>query len=355
MSSRGRLVSVDVFRGLTVAGMLLVNNPGDWGHIFWPLKHSVWNGCTPTDLVFPFFLFIAGVSTSLGFGSRLDAGGDASTLSHTVLARAFRILALGLVLHAIAYWTMGMSAYRPFGVLQRIGICFGAAGFIAINTRARTQWMIIVGILAGYWALMTWGGPLTKEANLASRLDTALLGRYAYEFDPATGLGNEPEGVLSTFPAIVTTLLGVRAGEWLRRGELRHLLLAGVAALSGGWLWSFVFPFNKELWTSSYTLWSAGWAMFALLACHILIDKKGLPPIGRRFGVNAIAIYAGGWLAVCIIVWGRYMAPIYTYGFEWMVPYLGLYATSLVYAVLFVAFWWVVALILDRKKIYIKV
>ena len=355
MNDRTRLVSVDAFRGLTVAAMLLVNDPGDWDHIFWPLEHSVWDGCTPTDLIFPFFLFIVGVSIALGLGPKLDAGGDQAALSRTVLMRGLRILALGLALHAIAYWAMDKAAFRPLGVLQRIGICFIAAALINIHTKARTQWLIIGGILAGYWAVMTWGGPLTKEANLASRLDTALLGRFAYEFDPITGLGNEPEGILSTFPSIVTTLLGIRAGEWLRRGETRRLFQAGCVALLAGWLWSFGFPLNKVLWTSSYVLWSAGWAMLALLGCHILVDKRGFPPIGRRFGINAIAIYSGAWLAVCVMAYGHLLKPLYLGGFGWMIPYVGMYTPSLAFAIVFVSYWWLVAMILDRRKITIKV
>ncbi|MET0540744.1 MAG: heparan-alpha-glucosaminide N-acetyltransferase domain-containing protein [Variovorax sp.] len=359
MTQQARLDSVDALRGLSVAAMLLVNNPGDWGHVYAPLEHAAWHGCTPTDLIFPFFLFIVGVSLSLSLGPRIDAGGDHGALRRTVLVRALRIVVLGLVLHAVAHWLMDTRAFRPFGVLQRIGLCFAAAGLLAIETRARTQWAVFGAILLGYWALLFWGGAsvgsLSKEGNLASRIDTALLGRFAYEFHPAMGLGHEPEGLLSTLPALATTLLGVRAGDWLRRGQRSRLWQLGTVALLTGWAWSFVFPFNKQLWTSSYVLWSGGWAMLALLVAHEFVDRRGGPALGRSFGVNAIAAYAGAWLMACVLEglhWGR---PLYRVAFEWMLPLTGPYVPSLAYAVAFVSVWWVVVVWLDRRKLYFKV
>ena len=351
-----RLASVDALRGLTVAAMLLVNDAGDWGHVYAPLEHAVWNGCTPTDLVFPFFLFIVGVSLSLSLGPRIEADADRATLRRTVLARALRIFVLGLLLHAVAYWVIGSREYyRPMGVLQRIGLCFAAAGVLAIETRPRTQWLVFGVLLLGYWNLLLWGGSLTKEDNLASRIDTALLGRFGYEFDPVKGLAHEPEGLLSTLPAIATTLLGLRAGDWLRRGQSQRLWQAALLALALGWLWSRVLPFNKQLWTSSYVLWSGGWALAALLLAHMAIDRKGWPPIGRSFGVNAIAAYAGSWLLVCVLEGLHLGRPIYTLGFAWMTPMTGPHAPSLAYALIFVALWWGVMAVLDRRKLYFKI
>jgi predicted acyltransferase len=350
-----RLDSVDALRGLTVAAMLLVNNPGDWGHVYAPLSHAAWHGCTPTDLIFPFFLFVVGVSLSLSLGPRIDAGGDPAALRRTVLVRALRIIVLGLVLHAVAHWLMDTRAFRPFGVLQRIGLCFAVAGLLAIETRPRTQWAAFGAILLGYWALLSWGGPLSKEGNLASRIDTVLLGRFAYAFDPATGLGHEPEGLLTTLPAIATTLLGVRAGDWLRRGHRSRLWQVGMAALLAGWAWSCVLPFNKQLWTSSYVLWSGGWAMLALLAAHEFIDRRGGPALGRSFGVNAIAAYAGAWLMVCVLEGLHWGQPLYQVAFGWMVPIAGPHVASLAYALAFVGVWWGVVVWLDRRKIYFKI
>jgi len=355
MQQQRRLASVDAFRGLTVAAMLLVNNAGDWGHVAAPLEHAAWDGCTPTDLIFPFFLFIVGVSLALSLGPRLEAGVDPALLRRGVLVRALRILVLGLALHAVAHWLMHTPTFRPFGVLQRIGICFGVAGLFALYTSGRTQWLTIVGILVGYWALMAWGGSLTKEGNLASRLDTALLGRFAYEFDPATGLGHEPEGLLSTIPAIATALLGLRAGEWLRCNRASQLWQVGLVFLLVGWAWSFVFPLNKQLWSSSYVLWSGGFAMLALLIAHMLVDLENLPAIGRSFGVNAIAAYAGSWLMVCLIGALHLGAPLYRNGFAWMTPYTGPYVPSHAFALAVVLVWWVIVRVLDRRGVYFKV
>jgi predicted acyltransferase len=355
MNEQMRLASVDALRGLTVAAMLLVNDAGDWGHVFAPLEHAAWHGCTPTDLVFPFFLVIVGVSISLAIGPRLDAGADHAALQRMVLLRALRIVALGLLLHAAAHWLMHTREFRPMGVLQRIGLCFGAAGLIAIHTRPRTQWLIFGAILLGYWALLAGGGPLSKEGNLASRIDAALLGRFAYEFDAATGRAHEPEGLLSTLPAIATTLLGLRAGDWLRRGGSRTLWRAGVAAIAIGGLWSLVFPLNKQLWTSSYVLWSGGFALLALWAAHQLIDRRGWPAIGRSFGVNAIAAYAGAWLMVCVLDALHWGAPLYGVGFGWITPWAGPYVASLSYAMVFVGFWWLIVRELDRRRIHFKI
>jgi len=354
MDSR-RLASVDAFRGLTVGAMLLVNNPGDWGHVYAPLEHAAWNGCTPTDLVFPFFLFIVGVSLALSLGPRIEAGVQPAALRRGVLVRALRIVVLGIALHAAAHWLMHTPNFRPFGVLQRIGICFAVAGLFALYTGGRTQWLAIIGILLGYWALMAWGGPLTKEGNLASRIDTTLLGRFAYEFNPATGLGHEPEGLLSTIPAIATALLGLRAGEWLRRNRGSQLWQVGLLLLALGWAWSVVFPINKQMWTSSYVLWTGGFAMLALLLAHVLIDVENLPAIGRSFGVNAIAAYAGSWLMVCVIEAFHLGAPLYRNGFAWMTPSTGPYVPSLAFAMAVVMVWWVVVRVLDRRRIYFKV
>jgi predicted acyltransferase len=348
MAANARLASVDALRGITVAAMLLVNDPGDWGHVYAPLRHAEWHGCTPTDLIFPFFLFIVGVSLSLSAAARPDA-------DRAVLIRAVRIVLLGLLLNAVAHWAMDTRAFRPFGVLQRIGLCFAAAGLLAINTKPRTQWAVLAAILVGYALLLAWGGPLTKEGNLASRVDTALLGRFAYEFDPATGRGHEPEGLLSTLPAIATTLLGVRAGDWLRRGQLGAVVLTAVAALASGALVSLVIPLNKQLWTSSFVLWTGGWALAALAAAHVAIDRRAMPAIGRRFGVNAIGAYAGAWLMACLIAAVRWQGPIYAHGFAWMASLAGPELPSLAYALAFVGIWWIVVVLLDRRRIHIKV
>ncbi len=176
MSKPLRYASVDALRGLTVAAMLLVNNPGSWGHVFAPLLHSEWNGCTPTDLVFPFFLFIVGVSIALGVVPRVEAGAAHGPLRRALLVRAVRIVGLGLVLHVLAWRWLALPPFRPWGVLQRIGLCFALAGLVAISLSPKRQWTLLVLLLAGYGGMLVAGGTLAPWHNLASRIDTALLG-----------------------------------------------------------------------------------------------------------------------------------------------------------------------------------
>ena len=269
-----RFASVDALRGLTVAAMLLVNNPGDWGHVYAPLLHAGWHGCTPTDLVFPFFLIIVGVSIALGVVPRLEAGASRGALVRTLAVRALRIVGLGLLLHLLAWWWLDMAHFRPWGVLQRIGLCFLAAGAVALWLAPRTQWLLLGGLLLGWWALLAWGGSVAPWDNFASRVDTSLLGPLLYQFDPATGRGHDPEGLLSTLGALATTLLGVRAGDWLRHGRRRALWIAALVSLLLGLLWAMVLPWNKNLWTPSYVLWSGGWAMLALATAHALVGRR---------------------------------------------------------------------------------
>ena len=350
-----RFASVDALRGLTVAAMLLVNTPGDWSHVYAPLLHAEWHGLTPTDLVFPFFLFIVGVSIALGVVPRREAGTPPAVLRRAVLWRAAKIVALGLALHVLAFWLLDRPSFRPWGVLQRIGICFAVAGLLALYVRPRTQWAVVVMVLVGYWALMAPCG-YAPYTHLAARVDTALFGPWLYQWDAVLGRGQDPEGLLSTLPAVATTLLGVRAGAWLRQGDVRKVCLGGVIALLVGLPWALVFPLNKALWTSSFVLVTAGFAMLALALAHVLVDRRGWPALGRRFGVNAIAAYVGaaGMTYVLLAVGG--MAFLYERGFAgWMTPVFGPYVPSLAFALAFVGLWWLVVREMDRRGWYLKV
>jgi predicted acyltransferase len=351
-----RFASVDALRGLTVAAMLLVNNPGDWGHVLAPLLHAEWHGCTPTDLVFPFFLFIVGVSIALGVVPRLEAGADRGALMRVVAVRALRIVGLGLLLHLLAWWWLQQPYFRPWGVLQRIGLCFLAAGAVALWLKPRAQWVLLAALLLGWWALLAWGGSLAPFDNLASRVDTALFGPWLYQHDPLTGRGHDPEGLASTLGALATTLLGLRAGDWLRRGQLRALWIAAAVALLLGLLWSQVLPWNKNLWTSSYVLWTGGWALLALAAAHVLVDRRGWPAWGRSFGVNAIAAYAGSAVMVYAFAALGWWEWIYQAVFAgWMTPRFGPYLPSLAFALAFVGFWWCVVRWMDRRGWYVRI
>jgi predicted acyltransferase len=351
-----RYASVDVIRGITVAAMLLVNDPGDWGHVWWPLEHAEWNGCTPTDLVFPLFLFIVGVSVSLAIVPRIEAGAERGPIRHAAMRRAVRIIGLGLLLNVMAWLAIPEAHLRLPGVLQRIGICFAAAALLAVDTRPRTRDIILAILLVGYGALLRAGGSLEPWINIVSRVDTAIFGHFVYVTDPASGHGHDPEGLLATLPALATTLLGMRAGAWLRTGDWRRLLAAAAVCAAAGWLLQPLWPFNKNLWTPSYVLWAGGWS-FALLALfHQLVDKRGWHLPGRAFGVNAIAAYAGSGLMVYLLIGLGLAAPLYRMAFaSWMTPLFGPYVPSAAWGIAFVGIWWLVVRWMDKRGIYLKV
>ena len=345
-----RLHSVDALRGLTVAAMLLVNDAGDWSHVHPWLEHAEWHGCTPADFVFPFFLFIVGVSVGLSLVPQLQAGADAGLLLRKAAARGARIVALGLGLSFVAWLTIGGGhAYRPMGVLQRIGACFVAGAAVAVHGRsARTQWLLIAAILLGYAALLG-SGSLQPGQSLPDRLDSWVLGAHAYVYDPATGQGRDPEGLLSTVPALATLLLGLRAAEWLRRGDIRSLFVAGAVAMVAGGAWSTGLPLNKQLWTSSFVLWTGGAAMLTLALAHWAVDMSGWPALGRSFGVNAITAYAGAWLATCLLEGSGAMRPLYRHLFAMPLAGAAPWVPSLAFAAAFTAAWGLLMAALWRR------
>ncbi|GAB3040301.1 heparan-alpha-glucosaminide N-acetyltransferase domain-containing protein [Oleiagrimonas citrea] len=350
-----RLASVDALRGCTVAAMLLVNDPGDWSHVFAPLEHAAWNGCTPTDLIFPFFLFVMGVSVALALLPRLERGDAPAALRNAALWRALRIVLLGLAINALAAWLMPHRDMRWPGVLQRIGVCFAGTALLALYARPRIWWCVIAALLIGYAALLMLGGSLAPWVNIVSRTDSAVFGHYLWSIDPATGRGHDPEGLLSTLPAFATSLFGLCAGAWLRARRIRPLLVLAIACLTLGWLASWWLPFNKNLWTPSFTLWTAGWATLALLGFHLAIDTRGWPAWGRRFGVNAIAAYAGSELMQILLPALGWQTPIYRYGFaDWIAPLAGPRMASLAFAVAFTALWWLIVWTMDRRRLYLK-
>src|SRR5215204_209317 len=361
-----RLVSLDVFRGITIAGMILVNNPGSWEHIYWPLEHATWSGWTPTDLVFPFFLFIAGVAIPLAFGRRVESGGSKRDLYLKIIKRTLIIFALGLLLNGFPHF--GLAEYRIPGVLQRIAVCYFFASIIFLNTRVRTQIAITIGLLLFYWLLVKFvpapgfaPGDLTKEGSLPSYVDRVVFGNHVWR----QARVYDPEGLLSTIPAIATTLIGVLTGSWLRTEKSRIEKTAGMFVVGGvcvaiGWAWNSFFPINKALWTSSYVLFTGGLALQFLSICYWLIDIKGYRKWAKPFevfGVNAIALYVGAGLMAdlfgLIRVQGTPLgAWIYNNAFA---SWLSQINASLAFAIAFVLVWLGLMWLLWRRRIFIKV
>jgi predicted acyltransferase len=368
----GRMVSLDVFRGMTIAGMILVNNPGDWGSIYSPLEHASWSGWTPTDLVFPFFLFIVGVSITLALSRRAETAGRRRDLYVKIIRRAAIIFALGLFLGGFPHFDL--STIRIPGVLQRIAVCYLFASVIFLNTDWRKQAYIAAGLLLVYWALMTLvpapgfgaGHLESKEANLAAYIDRAVFGGHVWRQAKVY----DPEGILSTLPAIATTLIGVLTGHLLRSRrapleKVASMFVAGVASVVVGWVWNYWFPVNKALWTSSYVLFTAGLALELFAVCYWLVDIKGykrwsLPFV--IFGANALALYFLAELSanlISIISFTRadgsrasLQAIIYDNLFaSWASPL----NASLAFAVCTVLVWLGVMSLLYRRRIFIKV
>ncbi|HEX8851836.1 MAG TPA: heparan-alpha-glucosaminide N-acetyltransferase domain-containing protein [Pyrinomonadaceae bacterium] len=368
-ASTSRLVSLDAFRGLTVAGMILVNNPGTWGAIYDPLEHAAWHGWTPTDFVFPFFLFIVGVSITLALSRRAESGGGKRDLYVKILRRSALIFALGLVLSGFPFFEL--STLRIPGVLQRIAVCYLFAALIFLKTNWRTQAIIAAALLVVYWMLMTLiaapgyaAGDLSMEGSLASYVDRTLLAGHTWK--PLY----DPEGILSTIPAVATTLCGVLTGHLLRSRQTptekaAAMFVAGAAGVVVGWVWNHWFPINKPLWTSSYVVFTAGMALQLLALCHWLVDLKGY----RRwatpfliFGVNALAAFFLTGLCARIMglikLGGTGGKPDSLQGFifknlfaSWASPI----NASLAYAVCFVLLWLGVMWLLYRRRIFIKV
>lgn len=366
-----RLVSLDVFRGITIAGMVLVNNPGTWSAIYWPLEHAEWHGWTPTDLIFPFFVFIVGVAIPLAFGRRVESGGSKRDLYLKVIRRTLIIFALGLFLNGFPYFHF--SDIRIAGVLQRIAICYFFAAIIFLSTKLRTQVIIAAALLVGYWLIMTKlhapgfvAGDLSKEGSLASWIDRVILGPHIWK----QGKVYDPEGFLSTIPAIATALSGVLTGQWLRSErtaleKLAGLFVAGAVCVAVGWSWNAFFPINKSLWTSSYVFFTTGLALQFLGLCYWFIDIKGY----RRwawpfvvFGVNAIALFVGTGLMAKAMGLIKIPQPdgktISLQG--WIFRNLFLshappIRASLAYAICFVLLWLFLMWLLYRKRIFIKV
>lgn len=361
----GRLESLDVFRGLTIAGMMLVNNAGNWDAIYWPLEHAEWNGWTPTDLIFPFFLFIVGVSMVYSFANRQKKGESGESLLAHSVRRALLIFAIGLFLNGFPHFHL--ATWRFAGVLQRIAVVYLITSVIVLFTGWRGRLAALVGCLVGYWAIMKFVpvpgygvGNLTPEGNLAAWLDRLTMYNHLYIEHV-----RDPEGILSTIPAIGTCLLGVFTGEWLRSArtssqKLVGMLVVGVIGVVLGKLWGYEFPINKNLWTSSYVLFAGGLALLFLGFCYWTIDVKGWKTWGKPFmmmGMNPLALYALAslisHLSIDIHVGdGTLKSWIYD---RLYAPLASPYNASMMYGLTYVVDFLILGWILYRRRIFLKV
>jgi predicted acyltransferase len=365
-------MSLDLFRGATIAGMILVNNAGDEPHTYWPLRHAEWNGWTPTDLVFPFFLFIVGVAMAFSFTSRLQRGESRQRLLGHVLWRGLLLFALGMFLNGFPN-RYQLDSWRVYGVLQRIAICYVITAVLALWADWRGWTATIVTCLVGYWILMRFvpvpgfGVPthdiplLDPDRNLGAWLDRQLLAGHLYEHT------RDPEGVLSTIPAVATSLLGLLTGQWLRsarspESKALGLALFGVAGVVAGKILDLRFPINKKVWTSSYVIFTAGLALLCLALCYWIADvRQWRGPWTKPllvFGMNAIAAY------VFAEVISHLLDHMQTArGMAWQemiyqrvfVPLASPPNASLLYALTYVLFCWVAMWMLYRKGIFVKI
>ncbi len=372
---RSRLPALDAFRGLTVAAMILVNNPGNWGQVYAPLRHAAWHGWTPTDLIFPFFLFIVGITTMLSLDAGRARGATDGQLTTRIVRRGLTIVALGLLVSAFPFYPPEhLAQIRIPGVLQRIGIAYLVAALIVLHASWRTQAAIAGVILLGYWALLALvpvpgiGHPALQppDATLPAWLDRALLEGHLW----AATKSWDPEGVLSTLPAIASVLLGALAAALLGAARpladnVRRLATAGAIGAGVGLLWGLAFPINKNLWTSSYALFTAGAAALGLAACLWTMEVRDWRGWARpfvSFGVNPIVAFVGSAM-LSRLLYTTIRVPydgatvplqqaVHRAAFaSWLPPK----PASLAFALAMVAFWWGVLKLLDRRGVRLKV
>jgi predicted acyltransferase len=381
-----RLMSLDVLRGLTIAGMILVTDPGTYSAVYWPLLHAQWNGATPTDMIFPCFLFMSGVAITLSFAARIERGADRGTLARHIVARCVVLFVIGLLVNGFPDYDL--HTLRIPGILQRIAICYICGGLIDLwcrgdgRFRGRGIWMIgalTVCLLGGYWAVLKlvpvpgFGvGRLDSVGNVAAYVDRAIIGTrhmWAYGTTPGYGVTYDPEGILSTVTALATLLIGVLAGEWMRcrrsNGQKAlGLTLAGLVLVLAGWFLQPWLPINKKILTSTFALFSSGVSLLAFCVCFVILDMRRWRWWARPaliFGTNAIFVFvlsnvittlsdrihvrAGG-TYLSLHAWG------YQYGFaSWMKPI----HASLAYAITIVCLNMAIVGLLYRRRIFLRI
>ena len=372
----GRLTSLDVFRGVTVAGMILANNGG--GSSYAPFHHAGWDGWTPTDLIFPSFLFIVGVSITFALSRRLEtAQGVRSGLVGKIVRRSLIIFALGIFLNTFPNFNRWGTIRIP-GVLQRIALCYLATSLIFLVTTVRAQMVGLVGLLVGYWALMAYVpvpgfGPhdWAQGHDLGSYLDRLLLPGHTYKLNKPleNKWGYDPEGLLSTLPSIATTLLGVLVGHWLRSGRDRYATVAGLFVVGTllvvvGASWDAWFPINKALWTSSFVLLAGGWSSIGLAVCYWVIDAQGYRRWSAPFrvlGTNPIVAYTLAAIGARLLNMpylngegGKFVSVHSAYVHDYLMPNLAPMNASLAYAGSILLACIVIVWIMDLLNLHVR-
>ena len=381
-----RFYSLDVFRGATVALMILVNNPGSWGLIYPPLEHAPWHGCTPTDLVFPFFLFAVGNAMAFVM-PKLEAAGE-KTFWFKIIKRTLLIFIIGLFLNwfpFIKYDATGNFVAKPFetlrffGVLQRIAICYFFASVIVHYFKVRGAFVVSAFILLAYWFLCVVANPadpFSLKGWFGTNIDKNILGEtHMYKGE---GVAFDPEGLMNSFAAIVQVIFGYVVGNYiLQKGKTQEMLnglfVAGCILIVTGLAWDMVFPLNKKIWTSSYVVYTTGLALLTLSVMIYLIEFKNDKGAWSRFfdvfGKNALFIFVLSGVLPRLLALIRIPGALDAAGKQkYLTPFGWFYEHvckpilpveprfgSLIYALCFIAMMWFFAWLMDRKKIYIKV
>ena len=373
----GRLLCLDVYRGLMVAGMIVVDNPGSDEHAYWPIMHAKWNGWTPADFIFPSFLFLVGISLVYSFDARRQRGETNKQILWHVFKRSLILIAIGLLVNASPIYGLDLHTWRFEGVTQRIALCYLLAGILKLWTGRRGQLLAFFGCLLGYWALLRVapvpgaGVPgrdipfMDHVQNLPAWLDRKLFMGHLYEGT------SDPEGIIHTIPAIGTTLIGVVTGHWLKSKRSASQLIAGmvffgILGMLGGEVWNRWFPINKNLWTSSFVLLSGGFCLLFLALLYWMTEVKRwgatwTVPI-LVFGMNAISgfvadslIYGPGYTFTVIATNGAKLSWHEAAQSHLEAAGLSIANASLVYSIIAVVICWMILWFLWRKRIFLKV
>ena len=375
-----RLSSLDVFRGITIAAMILANMAGVADDVYRPLSHSEWHGCTPTDLIFPCFLFIVGVAMTFSLSKYTAENKPTKAVYLRILRRTAILFILGLVLNGFwnqGVWTFDLSSIRLMGVLQRIALTYLFASLIVLKLPRKSQWLVAGGLLIAYWLTMMYipvpdygAGVLTREGNFGAFIDRLIIPKaHLYKGDGFNFLG-DPEGLFSTIPAIVSVLAGYFTGEWIKDKKQAtsqtsmDLVLFGLCCLVIAIIWDVAFPINKKIWTSSYVLFTAGWALMLLAACYELIEVRLIKRWSKPFemmGLNAIALFVASVFLIKIaaktqIGTGETAVSIYNWIYQNIfASWAGNFNGSFLFALVTLLFWYGVAVLMYQKRWFIKV